>query len=189
VDFQATGESAGNAITFGWLERFDVLASVQYLRTRLPGQPVGVIGMSLGGAATLLASPQLDVQAVVLEAVYPSIERAVVNRLRIRIGPLAEAAAPLLLVQLEPRLGVKPSDLRPVDHIGQLRCPVLIVAGTTDRHTTVADTDALFAAARQPKELWMIRNAAHVDYLELTGDTYRSRILAFLTAAFGLPAS
>jgi fermentation-respiration switch protein FrsA (DUF1100 family) len=58
------------------------------------------------------------------------------------------------------------------------------VAGATDRHTTVADTEALFAAARQPKELWMIPNAAHVDYLERTGDAYRSRVLGFVAAAF-----
>ena len=30
IDFQATGESPGDAITFGWRERFDVLAAVQY---------------------------------------------------------------------------------------------------------------------------------------------------------------
>ena len=53
-----------------------------------------------------------------------------------------------------------------------------------DRHTTVADTELLFATAREPKELWLIPNAAHVDYLEFAGDDYRRRILAFLKDAF-----
>jgi alpha/beta superfamily hydrolase len=30
IDFQGTGESDGSAITFGWRERFDVLAAVVY---------------------------------------------------------------------------------------------------------------------------------------------------------------
>ena len=54
IDFQATGESPGDAITFGWRERLDVIAAVQTLRRMLPGEPIGIIGTSLGGAATLL---------------------------------------------------------------------------------------------------------------------------------------
>jgi fermentation-respiration switch protein FrsA (DUF1100 family) len=56
--------------------------------------------------------------------------------------------------------GVGVSELKLVDHIGKLRCPVLIVAGTLDRHTTVDDIQALFAAASQPKALWLISGAA-----------------------------
>ena len=131
IDFQATGESPGRSITFGGRERFDVLGAVQYLNARIPGQPVGVIAVSVGGAATLLASPPLDVEGVVLEAVYPSIEQAVGNRLRMRIGALGSMVTPLLLVQLRPRLGVAPADLRPVQHIGAIGCPVLVVGGTS----------------------------------------------------------
>jgi len=189
IDFQATGESAGEAITFGRRERFDVLAAVAYLKTSMPGTPVGVIGVSLGSAATLLATPPLDVQAAVLEAVYPAIDRAIVNRLEIRIGPVAPLLAPLLVLQLRPRLGLRPGDLSPVDHIAKLHCPVLLIAGAADRHTTVADTHRLFAAAREPKDLWLIPNAAHVDFLEMAGDAYRRRVIDFLdTALINRPA-
>jgi fermentation-respiration switch protein FrsA (DUF1100 family) len=145
IDFQATEESPGEAITFGWRERLDVLAAVRFIRNRHPDRPVGVVGASLGGAATLLA-PALDVQAVVLEAVYPSIEVAVANRIRMRLGDLGSALSPLLLLQLSPRLGVSASELRPVDRIGQLRSPVLIIGGTADQQTTVADTQQLFSS-------------------------------------------
>jgi hypothetical protein len=136
----------GEAITFGWRERFDVLAAVQYLKARMPGQPVAVVAVSLGGAATLLATPPLEVQAAVLEAVYPSIDRAIVNRLRIRIGPFAPALAPLLLVQLRPRLGVAAVDLRPVEHIARLGCPVLVVGGTPTSLPVCADTSVSLTA-------------------------------------------
>jgi fermentation-respiration switch protein FrsA (DUF1100 family) len=75
-----------------------------------------------------------------------------------------------------------------VEHIGANGCPVLLIGGTLDRHTTVADTERLFAAAREPKELWLIPNAAHVDFLEFAGEAYRRRILAFLAAALSGPA-
>jgi fermentation-respiration switch protein FrsA (DUF1100 family) len=183
IDFQATGESPGDAITFGWRERLDVIAAVQTLRRMLPGEPIGIIGTSLGGAATLLAAPVLDVEAVILEAVYPSIDVAVENRLRMRLGSLGAALSPLLLVQLRLRLGVSPSELKPVDRIALLRCPVLIIGGSVDQHTTAADTQRLYAAAREPKELWLIPDAAHVDYLRAGGEDYQQRVLAFFDRA------
>src|SRR5207302_3608175 len=124
------------------------------------------------------------VEAVVLEAVYPSIERAIVNRLEMRLGPFGRLGAPLLLLQLQPRLGVAVADLKPVDHIAQLGCPVLIIGGTADRHTTVDDTRLLFAAAREPREIWLLQGAAHVDFLDFAVDAYRQRILAFFAGAF-----
>jgi uncharacterized protein len=178
IDFQATGESPGDAITFGWRERFDVIGAVEAIRRTLPGEPIGVIGTSLGGAATTLAAADLKIQSAVLEAVYPSIDVAVENRMRMRLGAVGAAMSPLLLAQLQPRLGVSRADLRPVEHIGFLHCPVLVIVGGVDQHTTVNDTQ-LYAAAHAPKELWLLPNVAHVDFLRAAGDEYRRRILAW----------
>ena len=184
VDLQATGESEGEAITFGWRERLDVLAAVQFLRQRRASEPVAIIGWSLGGAAALLATPPLQIEGMVLEAVYPSIDRAVENRLRMRMGALGSLMAPFLLWQLTPRLGVSPGELRPVDHISRINVPVLIIGGSEDRHTTEADTRLLYEHARDPKEIWLVPGAAHVDYYEAAGDEYRRRVLRFLAMVF-----
>ena len=183
IDFQATGESFGKAITFGWVERFDVLAAVRFLRERQPGEPVAIIGSSLGGAAALLATPPLRVEALIVEAVYPAIDVAVENRLRMRAGAVGASFAPLLLWPLRWRLGVAADQLRPIDHIADVSAPVFVIGGAADRHTTIEDTRALFEAAREPKHLWVIPGAAHVDFMEAAGDEYRRRVLAFLAAA------
>jgi fermentation-respiration switch protein FrsA (DUF1100 family) len=106
-----------------------------------------------------------------------------------RVGPLASLTAPLLLLQMRPRIGVGASELRPADHIGKLHCPVLIVAGSLDRHTTVEDTRVLFDAASQPKDLWLISDAAHVDYLEFAGEDYRRRISTFFERTLATTAA
>lgn len=180
VDFQATGESRGEAITFGWRERLDVLAATKFLREHAPGEPVAILGSSLGGAATLLALPALRVDAAVLEAVYPTVERAVENRLTMRLGAAGKLLVPLLLLQLEPRLGIRPEELRPVERIDELACPVLVIGGAADRHTTATDTRTLFEAAREPKDLWLIDGAAHVDFHRKMRREYESRVLQFL---------
>jgi predicted alpha/beta hydrolase len=94
---QGHGETTGKYITFGYRESRDVHAALSYLKSRLPGKPIGVIGVSLGGAATLLGKEPIQTDAVILEAVYSSIERAIENRLAIRLGEFGRFLAPLLL--------------------------------------------------------------------------------------------
>ena len=91
-DQQAHGESPGVRITFGHLESRSARAAVAFLRGRLPAGPIGYLGVSQGGAAALLGSEPLAVDALVLEAVYPTLREAVVNRISIRLGPLAECS-------------------------------------------------------------------------------------------------
>ena len=182
-DFQAHGESPGEHITFGALESWDARAALDLVHREFPGQPAVAVGSSLGGAAAVLAGPPLDLDALVLESVYPTVEEATENRLRIRFGPLGRPLTPLLLVQLKPRLGIDPASLRPIDRIGKVRCPVLVISGLEDRHTTPDQTRALFARAPEPKQLWMVPGAAHVDLYQFAPEEYRRRVLGFLAPA------
>ena len=179
IDLQAHGESPGEQITVGHLERHDARAAVEYARRQHPNEPIGVIGVSLGGAAALLASP-LDIDALVLESVYPNIKDAIHNRVSARLGPLSSIPSALLLIQLQPRLGVSASELRPIDHMPNVNCPVLVASGTADQHTTASETQQLFAAAAEPKNLWLVDGAAHVDLLRADRSQYRQRIAEFL---------
>ena len=178
-DFQGHGESTGEHITFGHLESRDARAAVEFLRTTAPGERIGVIGMSMGGAATLLASPALDVDAIVLEMVYPTINQAVTNRLTMRLGPLGAALTPVLTIQLKLRLGFSPDELTPVDKVGGITAPKLFIVGAEDQHTTLAESQQLFAAAAEPKELWIVERAKHVDFHALKKEEYERRVLSF----------
>ena len=125
-DFQAHGESPGQAITFGHREAQDAQAAVRFMRTRLPNEPLGVFGISLGGAATLLGKESLPVQAAILEAVYPTIEAAISNRLAIRFGPLGRLMTPLLLSQLPLRLHIAVDEMSPVRAIVNVEFPAVV---------------------------------------------------------------
>src|SRR6266480_5718789 len=80
IDFQATGETKGDRIAFGWKESRDANAAVNFVRHIDPTARVAIIGSSLGGVAALLATPPLRVNALILESVYPTIEIATRNR-------------------------------------------------------------------------------------------------------------
>jgi uncharacterized protein len=179
IDFQASGESPGKAVTFGYREAGDVNASLQYLHAHLPGERIGIIGTSMGGAATILAEPDVNADAVVLEQVYPTIRQATEDRLAIHLGPMGPWLAPLLLAMLHPHLGIYPDQLRPIDHIGHLTMPKLLIVGDRDRDTTIAESYAMFHAATGTKELWVVHGARHVDLYGYVGADYKLRVLDF----------
>jgi fermentation-respiration switch protein FrsA (DUF1100 family) len=179
-DAQAHGESPGHQITFGHLEALDAAAAVSFVRSQEPALPVAFLGVSQGGAAALLGPSPLPVSALVLEAVYPTIREALANRLAIRLGEPGRLLTPLLLWQLQPRLGVSSDALSPIRGIREIRAPLLLIAGERDRRTTIEQSRVLFDAAPRPKDLWVLPNAAHQDFHHLSGQEYERRILDFL---------
>lgn len=183
VDLPSHGESWGERITFGAHEAAGVRLVLAWMAKNLPGERIGVIGSSLGAASLVLSEPGTKIDALVIEAMYPTIEDAVGNRLAIHLGAPGRWLTPLLTAQIPLRTGVPVAALRPVDAMARLTCPVLVVGGTQDRHTTVNDTQRVFAAAPEPKQLWLVEGAEHIDLHAYNPESYEKRIGAFLAAA------
>ena len=127
----------------------------------------------------MLATPPLKIDAMVLEMVYPTIDQAFGDRLAMRLGNWSRTLTPLLTWQLKLRSGISARDLRPIDHVIALRLPKLFIAGAEDQHTTLAESRELFAAAGEPKDLWIVSGAKHQDLVAYARIEYEERVLAF----------
>lgn len=180
VDLPAHGESLGERITFGAHEAEGVRVALAWLAHNLPGEKIGVIGASLGAASVVLDKPGKQIDALVIEAMYPTIQDATANRLALYGGAPARWLAPLLLMQLPWRTGVSVDQLRPIDAMASLDCPVFVIGGALDRHTPPEETRRIFAAAHGSKQLWLVDGAAHVDLHEAARAEYEQRVAAFL---------
>ena len=180
-DFQAHGESIGKHITAGYLESRDATAAVNFIHQKFPGKKICADGFSMGGAAAVLAQPPLQVNAMILQSVYPTIEQAITDRLESRFSWFGKFGTPFLTWQLKPRLGFGAEDLCPIRQVGKITVPKFFIAGTADRDTRLPESQALFDAAAEPKQLWLVDGAAHVDMLAFAKTEYEKRILNFLT--------
>lgn len=182
IDLPAHGESGGDRITFGAREKDGVRAALAWLRTQAPGERIGAIGVSLGAAALVLAHPDPALDAVVLESMYPTIEEAVANRLRSRLGAPGAWSTPLLVQQLPWRVHVAPAALRPIVDIAAMTSPVFVVSGSADVQTPAAETRRIFAAIHGAKQLWIVDGAAHVNLHHYAPQEYEQRVGGFLSS-------
>jgi uncharacterized protein len=187
-DFQAEGESDGDRISIGFRESDDARAALEFLKRSAPGEKVGAIGSSMGGAAVLLGNAPLEVDALVLEAVYPTIEQATAARISLHLGSIAgglgrslgRPLTPLLLWQLRFRLGIGPEQLRPVDAVKKVHAPVFVLVGDHDRFLPVEEGRRVFDAAPEPKELWIVPGADHESIEWAKREEYERRVGEFL---------
>ncbi len=182
-DLRNHGQSEGDRTTFGLYELEDVKAAVEFIRVQPGVDPdrIGLLGRSMGGATVLLAAAQMpDVAAVIAECAYTSIE----ENLATGVGGLTGLPVyftPLLLFFSQREAGIDIRAVRPVDVIAQISPrPVLIIHGERDELIPVQNAHRLYEAAGEPKQLYLLPNAAHGGYLQAAPDEYPRRILAFL---------
>lgn len=191
IDFRGHGQSSMAARSFGLNEALDARAAFDWLKRHQHGAPVAIIGISLGGAASLIGTAgPIPADALVLQAVYPDIRHAIRNRIAQRLtrGP-AYLLEPLLSFQAPLRYGVWPSRLSPLDALQRYPGPVLVIGGIEDRSTPPDESRAMAAAAAGKHELWLVARGGHGEICALADDPYRRRVAAFLSRTIGAPTT
>ncbi|MGQ0645911.1 MAG: alpha/beta hydrolase [Elusimicrobiota bacterium] len=174
-DYQGFGGSEGKPSPKRTVE--DGIAAVRYAHSRLRAGGVVVLGQSLGAAvAAETAAREPLVAAAVLEAGFTSY-RAIMKTV-MRRGILTwpfSFFVPALVAR-------RRHD--PIDSIDEISPrPVLIVHGTADKVVPVKMSRRLYEAAREPKELWIIEGAGHLQCRRAAGLEYEARIEAFVARA------
>jgi fermentation-respiration switch protein FrsA (DUF1100 family) len=183
-DFRAHGLSDGRLSSIGHHETNDLLGAVDYLLTRpevLPDR-VAVLGYSMGGAVALLAAAQHPgIRAVIADSAYASLGRALRRGLQLSCR-LPSFPFRIVTLRLGERLlGIQADTVTTVQAIAAIAPrPVFLIHGAVDDLIPVSDAETLFAAAGEPKQLWIVPNAGHAAAYLVATEEYGRRVLAFL---------
>jgi dipeptidyl aminopeptidase/acylaminoacyl peptidase len=185
LDWRAHGESDGDHTTFGSDEQLDVEAALDYLASRPDVNPerIGGLGFSMGAVTLAMAAARDErLQVVILEAGAATFRDTL--RWWARPLPLVGELAPMQARRLK---GVDVDESRPVDVMCAISPrPVLLIYGTEERYVMPDSGARMFAAACEPKELWLIEGAAHGGFAGAAGpDEYARRIIAFFDMWLG----
>jgi len=142
-DWRGYGKSEGSPSESGLFR--DAVAAYDFARTRTNGDIV-LYGESLGsGVAVRMASEQ-PVALLLLEAPYVSI------------AAVARWHYPFLPVDL-----ILKDRFDSLSRIGAVKSPILVLHGGGDTVIPVASGRELFAAAPEPKEIWVAPDGGHND--------------------------
>ena len=186
-DFQGCGESEGRYTSLGLREVDDLFAAVDYLAARGDAGPLGVVGNSMGGAvAIMVAAGDERIRAVVTDGAFAAAGRDFVGYAFHGVAGLPSPLFQDAVVAVSEWLsGARLDRIRPVDSIGAIAPrPVMLVHCADDELVRAADARALFAAAGEPKTLWIVPDCAHVQSFHIETDQYVRRVEEFFRRAF-----
>lgn len=179
-DLPGHGESGGE-IRWAEPERASVRAALDFLAKSgdVDVNRVGALGFSLGGYVLVqVAALDPRIAALVLSGT-PSDPVEQVSFQHARYASLSQLPALHVL-----RQGGMDLSVRAVDYASRIAPrPLLIVGGERDHTVPAKMAVALFRAAREPKQLYVIPGADHGSYLEKGGAAYESKLLEFFERA------
>lgn len=146
----------------------DAEAAFVYLmqRRNISAANLFALGSSIGsGPATELAFRHKGLGGLILESPMTSIEAVSAQHWVFRLYPLK--------VLLRSRF----------DNLSKIRSiesPLLVVVGTSDTLTPVAMAEAIFANARGPKALYLVRDAGHDDVMSFSNTSLTGILRKFV---------
>jgi len=177
-DFRGHGGSDDAPITLGTLEQRDVAAAVRFLEGRGLG-PIALMGISMGGSVAIMAAPDLAVAAVVADAAYAELSDPIANRMREGGLPMTRLGARLVVGAASVRARVRLHS--PIHRVGRIAPRgLLLIAPGEDRLVSPAQSERLYRAAGEPKELLVVDGAAHAEAHSAAPEVYEQRVLEFL---------
>lgn len=179
------GESGGNAVCFGVLERFDCRDWAYLLQSMEPeGLPLFLCGLSLGSSSVLMAtglSLPSSVRGVIADCGFTSAHDEfvwLIQKKRWIPGWRLAYAFTWLYSRVFSRFGFK--DCSTLDALKRNDIPVIFFHGGSDRFVPTEFSVKNYLACSSAKELVIIPEATHGVSWLANEELYTSRLTAFL---------
>lgn len=196
IDLRGHGESGGSIVSPGLLEARDILGALRYIRSRGNNEPVALLGVSYGAAASLIAAAESpEIAAVISDSAFltgrdasEDIGRHYLHDSRtnfwVRALCLAwfipgTARAIALTYYLRSGIYLGPELLSVIPFASRITIPVLVISGGGDWIVPTDKARQILSAIHR-KELLIIPNAAHDTAYSVAPTRYASAVLSFL---------
>ena len=186
-DQRAHGESGGEFATYGFHEKWDVSRLIDLVESRAPGKPVGVWGVSYGGAVALQSmEADLRIRFGIVESTFTDLNQIVHDYQQEFIGfDLGFITDEILSIAGE-IADFNPAQVVPAQSAQNITQPVLIIHGDEDKKIRFEYGREIYEKLAGPKKEWL--PVAGGDHFNIWPDhraLVTEKIEAFLNSALG----
>ena len=183
-DARAHGESGGDYIDMGWLERPDVLGWIDSVTGADPDAEIVLLGVSMGGATVMMAAGEDlpdNVKCIVEDCGYSSVWDEFRLQLKNVFGlpafPLLNAASLACRI----RAGYSFQEASSVRQLQKAAVPMLFIHGDADTFVPFSMLDVVYEACASPeKEKLVVRDAAHGAAADTDPELYGDTVTDFV---------
>lgn len=183
-DMRAHGNSEGNYIGMGWLDRKDLLKWINYIVDLDEDSQVVLYGESMGGATVMMTSGEelpSNVKAIVEDCGYTSVFDIFKKELKERFGlpsfPILNAAN--LITNIRADYDIKEASA--LEQVKKSKTPILFTHGSNDGFVPVEMVYELYEAATCEKDILVIEGADHGAAPDVDPETYYNKVFDFLS--------
>lgn len=183
-DDRSHGESAGQYIGFGWLDRLDYLKWTHYALQRV-GQDAQIVlhGISMGGTTVLMLSGEQlpeQVKCVISDCAYTSVKEILSYQLKrmykLPAFPLMQCTS--LVCKL--RAGYFFGEASALQQVRKNTRPTLFIHGTDDTFVPVKMVHRLYEECNVYKEKLLVPDAGHGLAYTMDKAGYTQQVSDFL---------
>ena len=180
-EYHGHGMDVGTPITLGYSEINDFLGAVAYAKGRAPETRLGVIAYSMGAAVAIMGTARSkDVEALIADSAFATHTGVIDFHFR-RVFHLPSTFVAWMADNLLWwRAGYHFNQVEPLRDIAKIAPrPILIIQGGKDSIVDPRDGPLLFAAAQEPKQIWLLPNADHCGSYFEGRKAYVKKVLDF----------
>lgn len=188
MDGRAHGASEGSMATYGWKERQDTHSIVEALFASETPHGLFALGESMGGAIALQsAAVEPRIQGVVAESSFSDLREASYDYAGLHLSSwlgrtLFRPVASAVVRAGEKEGDFKAEEVSPEKAVSARAFPILLICGTRDHTLPCRHSKRIYAAAKGPKQLWIVPGAPHAASLGTAPAEFERRVVAFYGA-------
>ena len=191
-DDRGQGQSEGNYVGYGWPDRLDYIKWMKkVIKYQGPKTEIVMFGVSMGGATTMMVSGEKDkphqVKAFIEDCGYTSVS----DEINYEAGQLYHMPAfprwplvPILSGITHIRAGYSMYEASSLDQVKKNHRPMLFIHGANDKFVPTRMVYPLYKASKGPKQLLVVKNAAHAASYQTNPKLYVDTIKGFLNKYF-----
>lgn len=188
VDQRAHGNSEGETVSMGILERYDCLEWISYAAERFGDKKMILMGISMGASTVLMASGHSlphQIKGIVADCGYSDVREIMTKiscRVKLPLGLKMPGEAAYQLTKIGALLFGKfhPEDTSPKTAVQNCEIPILIIHGEKDRLVPVSMGRDNFAACNAESELFLVPEADHIMSYYVDTEGYTKRVTGFI---------